>query len=305
MIAAGYDVEIRERYTDIVSNRWPISVTPLPDELLSSWIHRLAFANGIASRPFAGILGLGNRMWSPFLDLQLPHRIAALLCDQSGIPYTAISALSVTDWALTPLMLPLRENTHRSRSAWIQYCPLCLADDKTPYFRRQWRLASRISCFVHGSGLRDRCPTCHRAIAPFDHRELLPQHFCARCGFDLRTAAKPSVKLMARRLERVIADICRVEQAKGSGAIVNFIARVLRIPATLDISPSRTLKSLSTPARIRCLERLAEQRFDWLMADRSPAIAYQHWMILAADSHEALITQLADYLERRQTPRLA
>ena len=210
----GFAVEIRERYGDVVRDRWPVTLDPQPDELLSSWLHRLAIANGIAPRPFAGVLGLGGGMWSPRLDLQLPRDVAVLLGGQTGVPHETISAMAMTGWALTPLLLPLRENARRNRSTWIQYCHLCLGEDEAPYFRRQWRLATRISCFVHGRGLRDRCPACRTGITSFDQTELLPQHLCARCGFDLRAAPQASVNTAARRLERVIDDICRVEVAK-------------------------------------------------------------------------------------------
>ncbi|RUX69499.1 hypothetical protein EOA25_40945, partial [Mesorhizobium sp. M2A.F.Ca.ET.040.01.1.1] len=163
----GFAVEIRERYRDAVRDRWPVTIDPQPDELLSSWLHRLAIANGIAPRPFAGVLGLGGGMWSPRLDLQLPRDVAVLLGGQTGVPHEAISAMAMTGWALTPLLLPLRENARRNRSTWMQFCSLCLADE-APYFRRQWRLASRVSCFVHGCGLRDRCPACHAGIAAPD-----------------------------------------------------------------------------------------------------------------------------------------
>ncbi|WP_292519135.1 TniQ family protein [Mesorhizobium sp.] len=137
MNGAGFAIEMSERYSDVALDRWPISVAPLPDELLSSWIYRLALANGIAPRSFAGVLGSRDGMWSPRLDVQLPRHVAALLGDRTGVPHKAISAMAMTGYALTPLLLPLRENVHRNRSTWMQYCPQCLAEDKAPYFRRQ------------------------------------------------------------------------------------------------------------------------------------------------------------------------
>lgn len=186
----------------------------------------------------------------------------------------------------------------------MQYCQQCLATDDAPYFRRQWRLASRVSCFAHGCGLRDRCPACHAGIATFDQGELVPQHFCARCGFDLRTAPKASVKAAARRLERAIADICRVESAKGSAKTSDAVARVLRTPGAADIRSGRTLTNLSTAARIRCFEALAAKPPEWLVNDIDGAGAYRRWMIVAAGGHEALIERFADFLETHQgSPR--
>ncbi|MEY9643995.1 Zn ribbon nucleic-acid-binding protein [Bradyrhizobium elkanii] len=199
----GFAIEIRERYQDVVADRWPAAVDPQPDELLSSWLHRLAIANGVAPQAFAGVLGLCGGMWSARLDLRLLQDLAAWLGARTDVAPEAISAMAMSDGALVPLWLPLRETARRSRSTWIQYCPLCLADDRAPYFRRSWRLASRISCFTHSCGLRDRCPACRAGIAPFAQTELVPQYVCVRCGFDLRGAAKISVEAVARRLETV------------------------------------------------------------------------------------------------------
>lgn len=301
---AGFAIEIRERYGDVARDRWPVSVNPLPDELLSSWLHRLALANGIAPRSFAGVLGLDARMWSPRLDLYLPRHVAGLLAEQTGVPQEAISAMTMSGRAMAQLLLPLRDSAHRNRSSWMQYCPQCLATDETPYFRRQWRLASRVSCFAHGCGLRDRCPTCHAGIAVFDLGELVPQHFCARCGFDLGAAPKASVKAAARRLERAIADICLVESAKGSAKTSDVISRVLRAPAAADVRSRRTLTNLSTAARIRCFEALAAKPPNWLVNDMDAAGAYRRWMIVTVGDHEAMIARFADFLETHQgSPR--
>ncbi|UVK48885.1 TniQ family protein (plasmid) [Mesorhizobium sp. AR07] len=91
-----------------------------------------------------------------------------LLGRQTGVSRETILAVAMAGRALPPLLLPLRERAKRNRSTWIQYSPFCLADDEALYFRRQWRLASRLFCFVHGCGLRDRCPACRGGIAPFD-----------------------------------------------------------------------------------------------------------------------------------------
>ncbi|NGO55453.1 hypothetical protein G6N73_31160 [Mesorhizobium camelthorni] len=197
-------------------------------------------------------------------------------------------------------MLPLRENAKRNRSTWIQYCPFCLADDEAPYFRRQWRLASRVSCFVHGCGLRDRCPACRGGIAAFDQTELIPQHFCARCGFDLCRAPKATVKAAARRLERAIDDICRVEVAKGSPPINGLVSRLLRAPVAADVTSAKTLTNLSTSARIRCFESLAAKPDDWLAADKDATIAHRRRLILAAGGHDRLIARFTDLLEKHQ-----
>ena len=214
--SSGIAIELRERYHDVVGDRWPVAVAPQADELLSSWLHRLALANGVAPRAFGDIVSGAGGMWSARLDLRLPQALAAWLSARTGLASDEISVLAMSDNAMAPLWLPQRETAHRRRSTWLQFCALCLADDRVPYFRRCWRLASRVSCFRHGCGLRDRCPACRGGLAPFAQADLAPQHIGARCGFDLRAAARISVAATARRLERSINDFSVVQIAKRS-----------------------------------------------------------------------------------------
>lgn len=185
----GLTISIGERYRDVVSERWPIIVPAQPDELLSSWLHRLAYANGVAPRAFARVLGLSAGMWSASLDLRLPTDVANLLCAHTDISPQQLSAMMLSHAMPMQLLLPLRNTGRLKGSTWLQFCSRCLAEDAQPYFRRRWRLATRITCTRHGYRLRDRCPSCQSGIAVFDQTKLAPQHYCVGCGYDLRCAS--------------------------------------------------------------------------------------------------------------------
>lgn len=114
---------------------------------------------------------------------------------------------------------------------------------------------------------------------------------------DLRAAPKASVKASTRRLERAIADICRVESIRGSARTNDAVSRVLRTPIAAEVRSGRTLTNLSTAARIRCFEALAAKPRDWLVNDMDGADAYRRRMIVAAGGHDALIAQFANFLE--------
>ena len=296
----SFAIEVRERYQDVICDRWPVVLHPQPDELLSSWLHRLSIANGVAPRAFTGVLGLGGGMWSARLDLRPPQEVAAWLGVRTGIAPQAITAMTMTDGALTPLLLPLRETARRSRSNWLQYCASCLADDRAPYFRRSWRLASRISCFTHGCGLRDRCPACHGGIAPFAQTNLIPQHFCARCNFDLRGGAKIPVEAAARRLERSINDICKAQLAKSSSTIHEWVARLRRIPLVAGLGTGRTLAHLPTSSRIRCFQLLAQRANGRLIVAENAAVVWRRQIAPIAGDHDGLIARFVDFIDERQ-----
>ncbi|MBB5574685.1 TniQ family protein [Rhizobium paranaense] len=260
-------ISIRERYGDIVSERWPVIVEPLHEEMLSSWLHRLAYANGVAPRAFARVLGLTPGMWSASLDLKLPGDIARQLCANTGVSSDQLSAMTLSHALPKQLLLPLRNSRRRDRSTWLQFCSQCLAEDSQPYFRRRWRLATRVSCTKHGCRLRDRCPCCRSRIAVFNGNRLVPQHFCARCGYDLRRASIIALSPGAKWFDRCIDDICRPEALTRSPSGRALIRRLLSMPTLVGIYSAKVLTSLSTAARTRCVEKLTCQLSDWLMDD--------------------------------------
>lgn len=130
-------IRIRERYRDAVSDRWPVTVMPQPEELLSSWLHRLAYANGVAPKAFARVLGLNPGMWSAALDQRLPADIAYLLYAKTGVAPDRLAAMTLSQDLPTQLLLPLRYNGRRDSAAWLQFCCRCLTEDPQPYFRRR------------------------------------------------------------------------------------------------------------------------------------------------------------------------
>ncbi|MBX3584629.1 MAG: TniQ family protein [Rhizobiaceae bacterium] len=156
---------------------------------IGSKVPVLAYANGIAPRSFASVLGLGNGIWSARLDLQLSRHVAARLGEQTGVTPEAISAMALNGGALTPLLLPLRKNARRRRSTWMQYCPLCLADDERHQCRRSVRVRPldrthpiRSSARqIGGQGPRPTRPSQRKAETLCSRRpRWWHEHFCSR-----------------------------------------------------------------------------------------------------------------------------
>ncbi len=292
----GFAIELRERYRDFLGDRWPVAVAPQADELLSSWLHRLALANGVAPRAFGDIVGGGGGMWSARLDLRLPQTLPAWLAARTGLASDEISVLAMPDNAMAPLWLPQRETAQRRCSTWLQFCALCLTDDRAPYFRRCWRLAARVSCFRHGCGLRDRCPACYGGLAPFAQADLAPQHLCAHCGIDLRGAARISVAAAARRLERSIDDFGKAQIAKKSAAIHAWVARLTRLPVLAGFESGRPLAELPTSARIRRFERLAQGADEGVAAGR----ARRRRSARTAGGRDGLVGRFVEFVDARQ-----
>lgn len=249
-------IDIRERYRDVIATRWPIAFTPQPDELLSSWLHRLAYANGVPGRSFARVLGLAPGMWSARLDLKFSIILAKQLQTYADITHEQLTAMTLPDNQTRQLFLPLRNLHRRQGSTWLQFCPRCLATDAHPYFRREWRLATRLTCEKHSSRLRDRCTSCNQPVAAFDQSELRPHHYCARCGYDLRRASTIYLCPAMRKLDQCIHEIFGSGFIAGSPIDNLLVRRLMGIPQLTGVHQRKLLTGLSASFRARCYEQL-------------------------------------------------
>lgn len=305
---AGPAIEVQPRLATLIPERWPAEVVPAQDELLSSWLHRLALAHGLSPRHFGDCLGFGAGAWSARLDLKAPATLLDLLHDRTGVCSDRIAAMTIEGLAWRPLLLPLRHSVglagaDQTRATWLQFCPQCLAEDEAPYFRRAWRRASVMICRRHGRRLIDRCPACRQGLAPFNQCALTPQSQCAVCGFDLPQAQAPKLAAATRKAAELIDDLVRLEAAKGFSGRSALTARLLALPALQDPPCDRKFRQLSTVGRLDCLTRL-ELDFDerlhrHLCADPVPVIAAWRRAIVTAGGIDASLRPLVRRIARR------
>lgn len=192
---------------------WPIRYKPLPDELLSSWLVRLAHGHGMKVQTFCNaIFGERLQVWNRDIDRLAPPWLLNELSLRTGTPYAVVTDTTLRTYegllyrkfrSAGPLhWILVLQMYHRKRLGFgLQFCPKCLAEDGTPYFRKHWRVALNTVCIHHKTMLLDQCPSCYSAIVvhrldfhrPNTMDEEASLSFCHQCGFDLRTspAAEP------------------------------------------------------------------------------------------------------------------
>lgn len=287
-----------ERYANAVGNCWPVAIMPAPGELLSSWLHRLAYANGVPPRYFGALLGAPGENWSARLDRALPDRILRLLGEHTHIPLEDIAALTVAPGPLAVLRLPLRPGSQQTcapgrQVTWLQFCPACLAEDETPYFRRDWGLATRVSCFRHGCRLRDRCPSCGQGLAPFSQKRLVPHQICAWCGAALCKRTRPATNGI-RRLERLIDDLLRLQAAGHRMAEGRSLPDLLGSACFQFSRRPMSIARLSHRDRYQLFQKLAEGRSTPFEKRRSSAIIYWKRVAQVAPAWGGLVTSFTD-----------
>ena len=67
----------------------------------------------------------------------------------------------------------------------LMYCPLCLKEDKVPYWRKKWRYFFYTACPKHKIFLTDRCWHCYKPIKILKMQVIDEIKYCSYCKADL------------------------------------------------------------------------------------------------------------------------
>lgn len=193
---------------------WPWRPRPQPDELLSSWLARIARGNSGKLHTFCHAVWPGLQIWNRDIDALAPAELVATLVSRTGV-----DGLLAEQTTLRPLEGVLFEHLrvtgptqwvrplgvfHRTRlRGGQQWCPECLATDEEPYYRRRWRLAIASTCDRHGVVLADACHDCGAPAVP--HRGEDP--FCHLCKTDRRDHPRRPADSQALQLEWRMAEM--------------------------------------------------------------------------------------------------
>lgn len=156
---------------------WLIRPKPKPHEALSSWLVRIAAANGQRLHSFTTDHWPGLALWTRDIDHLAPSSVLETLAKRTA---TTLSDARATTFSQYGGILfegddPITHFSyvrplgvfHRLRRAFgQQFCPACLATDPQPYFRLTWRLSLFPVCTHHGKILLDRCGKCGQPVLP-------------------------------------------------------------------------------------------------------------------------------------------
>lgn len=272
---------------------WPVRPLPKADESLTSWLIRLAHANGLSLRDF--IRGIYERAGALTRDFDFVDDPAffSVLAAGSGAPADQIAALSL---ATLEQHLQLGHDPQLSwiylrghprllhRSYWQQVCPDCLGEG-LGYFRRAWRFAFATCCPQHHVVLIDRCPRCSAALVATRGRPPNnPFRTCHKCGADRSAAAKSDACPAAEQLQTTALEIL----AAPPPAAAQYLQSLYR-----ELLPIR-IASLRTRGRPRVVHQIA------VSASRrvqTPSLELQK---LRPNGRHALMAQIQRFLQAVQ-----
>lgn len=192
---------------------WPARTGPREDELLSSWLVRLAMRHGLKLHTFCSMAWPKKSIWNRDPDKSADEELITVLSARTGCPVERAGAATLAayegrlyerhnPYGNTPWIMPVGVYHRTRRHFGLQFCPRCLDEDREPYYRRGWRLAFVTFCEQHRVPLSDRCPRCFEAVNfhrdEMGHRDQAMAHSltrCHACKFDLRrTDAEPITK---------------------------------------------------------------------------------------------------------------
>lgn len=207
---------------------WSVRYRPLPDELLSSWLVRLARGHGLKVQSFCNVL-FGNRrqVWNRDIDRLGPTWLLSVLSARTGTP--AETAIATTLLAFEGILYPSAKASgnltwiaplqiyHRLRQGTgMQFCPACLAHSPVAYYRKTWRLALKTVCVDHECMLESRCPQCASPVSFFRMDMGRPQVAeegvlarCWHCGFDLSRAELRPIEAMSGEGDAWLREVVR------------------------------------------------------------------------------------------------
>lgn len=242
---------------------WPFRPSPLPDELLSSWLLRLSRGNAPAtkSRVFFNANWPGIPLWDRDIDRSVCGSVIESLARKSGTPLPKVQQTllrSYEGYAFENLKVgghsrwvrPLGRGQARKLLSGMRFCPVCLCEDETPYYRKVWRMSFTSTCSVHKIILSDKCPECQSPCV-LGNGDL---YECHTCKLDLASTPSTHGEAIA-----ISADTFMTELAKDGVTGLSsspFMHSILLFDTWYQI-----ISLLAYGPRSRQLRELTAQRF--------------------------------------------
>jgi len=173
-----------------------IILKPQKDELLSSWLTRTALEHGQTLSLFISsyIKHDGTALSRTDIDFKYDEKLFKQLTFKSGLDIKTIRNMSLRSeegylFACNDCLYPpkqIRKLVDKRTHYGLMFCPKCLAEDKVPYFRKQWRYSFYNACSKHKIFLVDRCGKCYERIRLTKITSEQSITYCNNCKRDLR-----------------------------------------------------------------------------------------------------------------------
>jgi len=252
--------------------KWlPLHPQPQPLESFTSYITRLAEANGLRSMSeLAGLIGISyNRLASLCTSPDYPATISyAALSQITGCPEERLQQTTflplIQRFGCSTGLRTLQQFLAGSLASGLRYCPCCLAEYSPAYYSLLWRFLALPGCALHGLQFLNQCGHCQSPLPLLPFPPKLAR--CPTCQGDLRSG--PALKLCGEALsithrrtealQMLLSPLPRpLNQAQAKR--IGKLYMIKRIQRDLLISEAANLSGIAQPV-IRDIEQVSELR---------------------------------------------
>lgn len=287
----------------------PARMNPLPDELFSSWLVRLAMAHGMKLHSFCvEVFGRNASIWNRDIDKSADESMIGVVAARTNTSSERVLQTTLGDYAgkiyethnphgNSAWIMPLRIYHRLRRRNGLQFCPFCLREDAEPYYRRKWRLSWTTVCEKHRIVLLDRCPGCFEPVV-FHRQEMGNRNqpvaysttVCPSCETDWTSKASLAACAAADEQSVAFQKSLKETMATHRAEIPNFgsvhsilffkgLKQIIRILSVCNRSVEfRT--EISRRSGIEIEKKVKEMNFDFLPVERRHRVLQAaHWLI--------------------------
>lgn len=254
----------------------PIREPPLPGESLMSLLRRTATAMGYDNvNLLTRLLGPASKLHQNFNQMgpgPSLDRLAILLHHSPEELLKQTVHCFASSLVLQPAGLPAGICDHKTALRFFvaqmsAVCPVCLAEDETPYERLLWSFRPLPVCLRHSCRLLSRCPGCCRML-PSSRKDLS----CCRCGVHFSrwpsTNISAAALARARKLEDWLSSDCQSVPQLSCAAtfwlVERLAASIRKTPAWLRRTAERwEIDDPTAPSELFCWTAAVEALESW------------------------------------------
>lgn len=291
---------------------FPGSCHPQPDELLSSWVRRVANNHGMSLVDFwQKILPVGYYKGKVkthhCFDIDL-YPVDQALDTLSLRTFSSIDQINETifgyDYKIFSIqkvrcsrfdkyyrwLLNFNKNDIKYRAIGPSFCVGCLRKDgKRPLMRKPWRFSFNVACLDCGLLLNDRCPICNTTINLQGYFLLTKElNICSSCDYDLTlTPTQPAHPLILEQQQK-LQDLFNLQHELGRNYTQLYFETLRNIIAIL-IAFARFPDRIETPGPFLCEDHLDleyNNSFENCPIDIRARFLYQSMLLLSGDPEE-------------------
>jgi hypothetical protein len=275
---------------------------PKVDELLSSFLFRLAHDHYLKAHSFGKIIFPKTSIWNRDIDRSAHPELLEILSTKINMDKAKIANCLLSSFegkvfvhhnpkGSSKWIVPFGIFHRARKRRGLMFCPNCLSmDGANPYYRKSWRLSLSTVCAKCESLLNESCPSCESPIIFFRNdlgdRNLGPEnpiYNCFHCGYDLRSSKLKYVTRRFVRMQKYFNSMIDGTNKKFQYPTQYFdvLYQICKIINGRSDKSQQIRRILSKMHKIQFDETIGSQPFDFLgVNERLSVLFCSYWLLV-------------------------